>query len=99
LQEYNHELQNQVKKLEWTEIQKKNIIDHMVVTIHSTNYLQNQIDMNDQLIDALQIKLKERKNQIDDMIDATFANKSIQKIDASCDTEVLIEKFDAICDT
>jgi hypothetical protein len=33
LQEYNHELQNQIKTLEWTLIQKKNIIDHMVDTI------------------------------------------------------------------
>jgi hypothetical protein len=62
--------------------------------------LQNQIDMKDQLIDALQIKLRERHNQIDDMIDATSAtNNLIQKVDASCDMEDLIENIDATCDT
>jgi hypothetical protein len=33
LQVYNHELQNQIKTLEWKLIQNKNIIDHMVDTI------------------------------------------------------------------
>ena len=52
--------------------------------------------MKNKLLDALQIKLSEKKNQIDDIIDATSVET--QKVDASCDTEDLIEKFDGSCD-
>jgi predicted RNase H-like nuclease (RuvC/YqgF family) len=97
LQEYNHELQNQVNNLDWTLIQKKNLIDHMVDKIQLANDLRDQIEMKDQLIDALQIKLREKWNQIDDMIDATSAAN--QRVDASCDPKDLIEQIDAICDT
>jgi hypothetical protein len=42
--------------------------------------------MKDQLIDALKIKLREKHNQINDMVDATFVvNNLIHKVDASCD--------------
>jgi peptidoglycan hydrolase CwlO-like protein len=44
LQAYNHELHNQIKTLEWKLIQKKNIIDHMVDTIQSTNDLIQKVD-------------------------------------------------------
>jgi hypothetical protein len=81
----------------------------MVDTIHSTNNLRDEIEMKDQLIDALQIKLREKQNQIDDMVDAKSTTNQkndatcdtedlIQKIDATCDTEDLIQKVDAICD-
>jgi hypothetical protein len=52
--------------------------------------------MKDQLIDALHIKLREKHNQVDNMIDATYATN--QKDDASCDTEDLIQNIDATCD-
>jgi hypothetical protein len=77
---------------------KEKIIDHMVDTIQSTNDLRDEIEMKDQLIDALQIKLREKHNQIDDMIDATSATNH-KKFDASCDTKDLIEKIDATCAT
>jgi hypothetical protein len=41
---FNHELQNQIKTLEWTLIQKKNIIYHMVHIIQSTNDLIQKFD-------------------------------------------------------
>jgi hypothetical protein len=79
-----HLIQNQNIIQEWKLIQKKKLIDHMVDTIQSTNDLRDEIEMKDQLIDALQIKLREKHNQIDDMIDATSTTN--QKVDASCDT-------------
>jgi hypothetical protein len=104
LQEYNHELQDQIdmkdkliKTLEMKLIHNQNIIDHMVDTMQSITDLRDEIEMKNQLIDALQIKLSEKQNQIDDMIDAT--SEETLKVDASCDTEDLIEKFDASCDT
>jgi len=60
-------------------------------------WVQVSMESQDQLIDALQIKLREKHNQIDDMINATFATN--QKVDASCDTKDLIENIDATCDT
>jgi hypothetical protein len=63
-------------------------------------YLYNQIDMKDQLIEALELKLIQKQKQIDDMVDATYAtNDLIQKVDAICDTEDLIQKDNATCDT
>jgi hypothetical protein len=35
----------------------------MVDTIHSTNDLRDEIEMKDQLVDALQTKLREKHNQ------------------------------------
>jgi hypothetical protein len=69
----------------------------MVDKIQSANDLRNEIEIKDQLIDALQIKLREKKNQIDDMIDETYATN--KKVDTSYDIEDLIEKIDAKCDT
>jgi hypothetical protein len=69
----------------------------MVDTIQSTNDLQDEMEMKDHLIDALQIKLREKCNQIHDMIDAT--STANQKVDASCDTWDIIEKIDATCAT
>jgi predicted RNase H-like nuclease (RuvC/YqgF family) len=80
--------------------QKKKLIDRMVDTIQLANDLRDEIEMKDQMIDALQIKLREKKNQIDDMIDATCAIEGfIQMIDAACDTNEFIQKVDAACDT
>jgi hypothetical protein len=93
-------MQNQVKNLEWTLIQKQKLIDHMAATIQSINDLRDEIEMKDQLIDALQIKLREKHNQIDDKIDVTSTtNNLIHKVDASCDTKYLIENIDATCAT
>jgi hypothetical protein len=56
--------------------------------------------MKYQLIDALQIKLRENHNQIDDMINATFiTNNIMQKVGTSCDTKDIIENIDATCVT
>jgi hypothetical protein len=51
--EDNQELQNRVKNLEWTPSEKQNIIVHMVDIIQSTKVLRDEIEMKDQLIDAL----------------------------------------------
>jgi hypothetical protein len=42
-----------IETLECKLIQNQNIIDHMVDTIQSTNDLRDEIEMEDQLIDAL----------------------------------------------
>jgi hypothetical protein len=52
----------------------------MVDTIKSANDLRDEMEMKDQLIDALKIKLKEKCNQIHDMIDATSTTN--KKVDA-----------------
>jgi len=58
LQEENHELQNQIKNIEWTFRQKKKLIDKMLDTIQLANDLQDEVEMKDQLIDALLITIK-----------------------------------------
>ena len=59
----------------------------MVDTIQLANDMQDEIEMKDQLIDPLQIKSREKHNQIDDMINATYAtNNLILKADASGET-------------
>ena len=53
MQEDNPELQNRFKNIEWTLSQKQKLIHHTVDTIHSTTDLRDEIEMKDQLIDAL----------------------------------------------
>ena len=88
LQAYNHEFQNQIKEIEWDLQQRQNIINHMVDTLQLTNNLQSKVNMKDQLIGELQIKLIEEKDQLDERTSTT-------KIDAICDKQALLEKIDA----
>jgi len=69
-------------------------LDNWVIDLHK------QIDLKDRLIEALQLKLIENEQQIENMVDVTCAtNDIIQKINASCDTNDLIQKVDVTCDT
>jgi hypothetical protein len=62
--------------------------------------LHNQIDLKDKLIEALELKLIQKEQQIEDMVDATYvANGLIQKVVAICDTEDLIQKANVNFDT
>jgi predicted nucleic acid-binding Zn-ribbon protein len=52
-------------------------LDNWVIDLHK------QIDLKDKLIEALQLKLIENEQQIENMVDATCAtNDLIQKVDA-----------------
>jgi len=56
----------------------------MVDTLAVAKDLQREIKMKDQLIDALPIKLRQKQDLLDDMID----ERSIIKIGAICDTYI-----------
>jgi hypothetical protein len=69
-------------------------LDNWVIDLHK------QIDLKDKLIEALQLKLIEKEQQIENMVDATCAtNDLIQMVDVTCDTNDLIQMVDVTCDT
>jgi hypothetical protein len=69
-------------------------LDNWVIDLHK------QIDLKDKLIEALQLKLIEKEQQIENMVDATCAtNDLIQKVNATCDTNDLMQMVDVTCDT
>jgi hypothetical protein len=61
-------------------------LDKLVVDLHK------QIDLNDKLIEALQLKLIENEQQIENMVDVICAtNDLMQMTDVTYDTEDLIK--------
>lgn len=91
LKECNQVLQNTIELLEWKLKQNQNLINQMASTLEAAKYFQIELEIKEKLINALQIKLSEKK----DLLDAQFT----EKLDASCDTEDLIQQVDESCDT
>jgi capsule polysaccharide export protein KpsE/RkpR len=58
--------------------------------------LHNQIDMKDQLIEALELKLIQKEKQIESMVDATCAKNDLMQMMDTYATNDLIQKVDAI---
>jgi predicted RNase H-like nuclease (RuvC/YqgF family) len=68
-------------------------LDNLVLNLHK------QIDWKDKLIEALQLKLIEKEQQIENMVDATCdTNDLIQMVDVTCDTNDLMQMMDVTCD-
>lgn len=63
----------------------------MTSTLEATKNLQNELDIKEQLVNALHIKLTQKQDILD--------TRCTEKIYAVYDTEYIIQTTNAICET